>query len=649
MLDSKFSIRTIFFISFILILSIFVFIILFFNNIFHNKQMETQRELILKNAVMHAYTVIEMKHEGYKNRGLDFKEAKEQVKNILSGEKMDDGSRTMESNFYLGDNGYFIIYSLQGDEIMHPRLEGQNVYDVTDPLDDSRYLVREQIEMALEKGSGFYTYNWQYPNDPNKIGEKISYIKYFEPWEWVVVATTYEKDLSVYFDESRNSFIITGIILTILMIPLLFYISKKITKPLSNLNDKMKYFANNMEIVNKNNETRIKEISEIDNSFSDLSEELTAYIQELQGLNEEIESLNSENSMIIEKMNLLLDETSEILDEENEEDFLKNAFDNLYSLIPESSSGVLGLIKGNDVEYICSRNIDKTKLNSIKLNINNYITYKNVFKSKNIKTIHHDKLSKRDNQTLSELVGSVNESLYIPLLGYKKQIGNLVLHSRGDSEFSNESFRIAVYYSKLISLFLTIKNMNEFESNIQKQIIVALIKMMEHHDTYTRGHSQNVANLAEDFSKFLGHNSEFNNKIYWAGMVHDVGKIIIPQDVLNKPSKLTHDEYDLIKKHPVYAFEVLNEIDNLRDISHIVKHHHERIDGKGYPDNLKDGQIPLESKILCLVDTWDAMTRDRSYRKALDKELALNELIKNKDKQFDKELVEKFIEYLNNS
>jgi HD-GYP domain-containing protein (c-di-GMP phosphodiesterase class II) len=255
-------------------------------------------------------------------------------------------------------------------------------------------------------------------------------------------------------------------------------------------------------------------------------------------------------------------------------------------------------------------------------------------------------LSEDKKIALNNIIKSVNESLYIPLNGYKKQIGNLIFHTNGNTVFTEESFRIAVYYSKLISLFLKIENMNEFQSNVQKQIIVALIKMMEHHDTYTKGHSQNVAELAEDFSKFLGYDKNFLNRIYWSGMVHDIGKIIIPQDVLNKPAKLTHDEYDLIKKHPVYAFEVLHEIDNLKDISHIVKHHHERVDGRGYPDNLSDTDIPVESKILCLVDTWDAMTRNRSYRKALSKEVAKKELLKNKGKQFDEKLVDYFIKFI---
>jgi HD-GYP domain-containing protein (c-di-GMP phosphodiesterase class II)/HAMP domain-containing protein len=617
-----------------------------FNLYFQEEQMNTQRDLILKNAVMHAYTLAEIKYGAVINRGLDEQLAKEHIKEALLGKKLEDGTRTMDSNYSLGENGYFIIYSSEGEEIAHPRLEGQNVFNVTDPLNDSVYIVREQIEMAKNNGEGYYYYNWEYPNDPGDIGKKISFVKYFEPWDWIIVATTYERDLKAYFEENRNAFIYTAIFIVLLMIPLVYYISKKITKPLSNLNSKMQYFSNNMEILNIDDSTRIKGVSELEKSFLDMSEELTAYIEELQGLNEEIESLNSENSMIIEKMNILLDETSDVLDFDNEEEFLIQAFNNLYNLIPESSSGIISMIKGDEVKYIASKNFEIETLNSLSLKKNQYITYENVFKTKNIKTIKHDLLSEDKKIALNNIIKSVNESLYIPLNGYKKQIGNLIFHTNGNTVFTEESFRIAVYYSKLISLFLKIENMNEFQSNVQKQIIVALIKMMEHHDTYTKGHSQNVAELAEDFSKFLGYDKNFLNRIYWSGMVHDIGKIIIPQDVLNKPAKLTHDEYDLIKKHPVYAFEVLHEIDNLKDISHIVKHHHERVDGRGYPDNLSDTDIPVESKILCLVDTWDAMTRNRSYRKALSKEVAKKELLKNKGKQFDEKLVDYFIKFI---
>lgn len=641
----KYSINTILFFSFVFILALFIFLILFFNGIYQKKQMEIERELILKNAVMHAYTLAEIKYDAVVKRGLNIDLAKEHIKTALLGEKKKDGTRTMDSNYSLGENGYFIIYSLKGDEIAHPSMEGKNVYNERDKKDKDKFIVQDQINLALN-GGGFYSYNWNYPGDENKIGKKISYVKYFKPWKWVIVATTYEKDLNVYFSENEKSFILTGIFITLLMIPLVYFVSKRITKPLAKLNNKIRYFTNNLEITNDENNTNIKEVFELGKSFSDLSEELSAYIEELQGLNEEIESLNSENSMIIEKMNILLDETTDILDEENEEEFLIKAFENLYNLIPESSSGVLGIIKDKKVEFISAKNFNKDKLNNLSLDKNVYVTYDIVFKSKDIKTIRKELLNQNQKEALNGMIKEVKESLYIPLNGHKKQVGNLILHCNKDGGFTKESFRIGIYYSKLISLFLTIKNMNDFESNIQKQIIIALVKMMEYHDTYTRGHSQNVADLAEEFSKFLGYNSKFTNKIYWSGMVHDVGKIVIPQYILNKPSKLTHDEFDLIKKHPVYAFEVLNEIDNLKDISYFVKYHHERVDGNGYPDKLKDKKIPIESKILCIADTWDAMTRDRAYRKALSRETAINELIKNKGKQFDSYLVDKFIDFL---
>jgi len=128
--------------------------------------------------------------------------------------------------------------------------------------------------------------------------------------------------------------------------------------------------------------------------------------------------------------------------------------------------------------------------------------------------------------------------------------------------------------------------------------------------------------------------------------VNDIGKMLIPLEVLNKEGKLSDSEYELIKEHPVFGSNALKSSKSLKHIAKYVRHHHERVDGKGYPDNLFDGEIPVESKILCLVDTWDAMTRNRSYRKALSKEVAKKELIKNKGKQFDEKLVDHFIKFI---
>ncbi|MFW6262863.1 MAG: HD-GYP domain-containing protein, partial [Thermotogota bacterium] len=122
---------------------------------------------------------------------------------------------------------------------------------------------------------------------------------------------------------------------------------------------------------------------------------------------------------------------------------------------------------------------------------------------------------------------------------------------------------------------------------------------------------------------------------YWAGLVHDLGKILIPDAILNKTTKLTQDEFEVIKQHPVWGYETLKNSDRLKNIAELVLHHHERWDGNGYPYRLRGKEIPEISRIITIVDAWDAMSSKRSYREPLDFKAALNEIKNNAGKQFD--------------
>ena len=132
-----------------------------------------------------------------------------------------------------------------------------------------------------------------------------------------------------------------------------------------------------------------------------------------------------------------------------------------------------------------------------------------------------------------------------------------------------------------------------------------------------------------------------------AGLLHDIGKIAIPQAILCKPGKLTDDEFTLMKSHPVNSERLIASIKKLNDISPGIKHHHERWDGFGYPDKLAGENIPLEARIIAIADTYDAMTSTRSYRKALDHEVAIDEIKKCSGSQFDPVLAAKFVEIEN--
>ncbi len=166
-------------------------------------------------------------------------------------------------------------------------------------------------------------------------------------------------------------------------------------------------------------------------------------------------------------------------------------------------------------------------------------------------------------------------------------------------------------------------------------------------DKYTGGHSDRVGHYAKLLSMEVAEDYGLTKQdiaaVSYIGRMHDIGKIGVPDSVLNKNGRLTDDEFELMKKHTIIGYDILKNIDYIPNLRAGVRSHHERWDGKGYPDGLKGEQIPLVARILCIADSYDAMTTDRVYRKKLDKATVLSELQKNGGKQFDPELSKVFI------
>ncbi|HXK72867.1 MAG TPA: MEDS domain-containing protein [Clostridia bacterium] len=187
------------------------------------------------------------------------------------------------------------------------------------------------------------------------------------------------------------------------------------------------------------------------------------------------------------------------------------------------------------------------------------------------------------------------------------------------------------------------QEMQKLHKNMTNGIIMAFLNLLENHDTYTKDHSTNVALLSSKIADSLNESEEFKTKIYYVSLVHDLGKALIPKDILNKPGKLSDEEYGYIKLHPIYGANALKQMDQLGDISLAVRHHHERYDGKGYPDGISGDNIPLMSRIIALCDSYDAMINDRPYRKANSHEYAINEIIACSGTQFDPVLVDHFV------
>ena len=166
-------------------------------------------------------------------------------------------------------------------------------------------------------------------------------------------------------------------------------------------------------------------------------------------------------------------------------------------------------------------------------------------------------------------------------------------------------------------------------------IVETLAEAIDAKDTYTHGHSKRVAEYSQEIAKRSGMSDEACRSIYMMGLLHDVGKIGIPDAVINKPGKLTDEEYGLIKNHPPKGSKILSNIEEMPELATGAHWHHERYDGRGYPDGLKGENIPEEARIIAVADAYDAMTSFRSYRGVMPQEAVREQIEKGKGSQFD--------------
>ncbi len=178
------------------------------------------------------------------------------------------------------------------------------------------------------------------------------------------------------------------------------------------------------------------------------------------------------------------------------------------------------------------------------------------------------------------------------------------------------------------------------------QTVDSLMLAMEARDKYTEGHSQRVAELSTLIAKEFRYSDIMIERLHMASLLHDVGKIGIDDKILNKPGKLTQEEYETIKSHPEIGYNILKDVKNLQDVLPVIRSHHERYDGKGYPDSKLPEELALDVFIVQLADTVDSMTTDRPYRKALTQEEVISEITKYSGTQFHPKVVQAYLNIL---
>jgi response regulator RpfG family c-di-GMP phosphodiesterase len=249
-----------------------------------------------------------------------------------------------------------------------------------------------------------------------------------------------------------------------------------------------------------------------------------------------------------------------------------------------------------------------------------------------------------DPRYVAAAAGDVEPFVSIPLMVKGKPIGVLNLHAKPGAEaFSDYNVKFLGILAGESAVML--HNMDLFDSlqTFYLEMVQTLARAVDSKDAYTHEHSDRARVKARKVALEMGLPEQMVRYVEYAALLHDIGKIGIDEAILLKPGKLTPEEYEQMKKHPIIGHQILSPVKYLGPVAQMVLYHQEWFDGRGYPEGLKGEEIPLGSRIVAVLDAWDAMTSDRPYRKALGREIAVGELKKGSGTQFDPRVVEVFL------
>ena len=207
--------------------------------------------------------------------------------------------------------------------------------------------------------------------------------------------------------------------------------------------------------------------------------------------------------------------------------------------------------------------------------------------------------------------------MIMPLISQSQDVGVIALLRENSCAYTLQDMQLlSIFASHAANAFQNAKMYSKLQ-DLNKDIIRSYARAVEAKDFYTRGHSDRVASYAVHLGIKVELTDDELERLYIGGVLHDIGKIGVPDHILNKPDKLTDDEFDVIKRHPVIGREILNQVYSLKDIIPLVYYHHERLDGTGYPEGLRGEEISPLVRILSVADIFEALTSDRAYRQAL--------------------------------
>ena len=475
------------------------------------------------------------------------------------------------------------------------------------------------------------------------------------PWRYIVFV-----DEDELFEPLKlNAFWFSLITLGILFFVVFFTIpvSRGFSRPIEELSRQMVRFGK-QHFFEQIHVKGFREIEEMSDSFNEMTGELKTLIEKNKAYYDELERIN----LALKRRNIELENTSEHLFDyssrmeemisitsrmcsstiEKDESFLKDALEMILDLIPKADYGSVSLVEDDKWRFVHTVGHDIETLKQLPLTVDMLEELQNAKSLERLMEADDGVFPPDLSDAFRRATRSIRASILIPLKFSGQTLGTLSIEiaKESDEQFTSSDYKILQTFSNLASAFLKIQKYIQQQEGFQKDLITSMIRLLEIHDPYTKGHSENVANLSITIAEAMGLDKTLVSRVFWSGMVHDIGKVLVPGVILSKPSMLTAKEYNLIKEHPVWGARVLEPFEDLKDVAKYVRHHHERWDGLGYPEGIGGETIPLVSRILSVADALEAMTSDRPYRKRVSLTAALREIENNAGSQFDPKIAE---------
>lgn len=331
------------------------------------------------------------------------------------------------------------------------------------------------------------------------------------------------------------------------------------------------------------------------------------------------------------------------------EQYLKNMFDIAITIFQKYDAASCYIKKEGNIFFVDAKGYDLTELNKVNLAYDK-------FTIDNDKALYLVDTDMVDPATLNveyepyySKVSTVRESICIGIRMENDIAGGITLDLNKDSkdQYTKEDIKSLQAFQKYMNAFYAQSITNVKNQNIISNVVHTLISTLELYDNYTGDHSEDVAILAVEIGERMHLTKEQLTNLYWAGICHDIGKIGISQDIINKPDKLTKEEYEEVKKHADYSYRLLSQNEELMDVAKIVRHHHEWYNGEGYPDKLTHHETPIESQILMISDSICSMATKRPYNKIKTDEEIIQELLRYSKIQFHPKIVDHAITLIN--